>query len=43
MNMKNNFKNLPSIEEVETKEEIEQAKSLLAAHIDGDTSVVYVQ
>ena len=40
MNMKNNFKNLPSIEEVETKEEIEQAKSLLAAHIDGDTSVV---
>lgn len=39
MNM-NNFKNLPSIEELETKEEIRQAESLLAAHIDGDTSVV---
>ena len=38
--MENNFKNLPSIEELETKEEIRQAESLLAAHIDGDTSVV---
>ena len=38
--MENNFKNLPSIEELETKEEIEQAKGLVEAHLNGDDSVV---
>lgn len=38
--MENNFKNLPSIEELETEEEVKQARSLLAAHLNGDDSVV---